>query len=139
MIKCYWICLESFHFCKMVGQTDDSEELLSMASGGDDVEVGDSENGTTGGGKGKGEGDAKEDGSAKDGGSTDKDGGAVGGTADGGHGGDIDDEATFDGDGDGSNSMGVTQATQMMINMKVPPDHLDFATILPSLAEIRGG
>ena len=121
----------------MLGQTDGSEELLSLASGGDDVEIGDSENGTTGGGKGKGEGDAKEDGSAKDGGPTDKDGVAVGGTADGGHGGDIDEEATFD--GDGTNSMGATQATQMMINMKVPPDHLDFATILPSLAEIRGG
>ena len=45
-------------------------------------------------------------------------------------------DATFD--GDGSTSVGATQATQMMINMKAPPDHLDFATILPSLAEIRG-
>lgn len=111
----------------MVGQTDDSEELLSTGSGGDDGEVGDSENGV------KGEGDAKEDAAAEDGGATDTNGDAEGGAADGGDG---EEEITFD--GDGTTSIGVTQAMEMMINMKVPPDHLDFATILPSLAEIRG-
>lgn len=116
----------------MVGQTDDSEDLLSTASGGDDGENGNSENG----GGGKRDGDARGDDGAKDGGAVDKIGDAVGvgGAADVGDG---DEEITFD--GDGTTSMGVTQATQMMINMRVPPDHLDFATILPSLAEIRGG
>ena len=114
----------------MVGQADDSEELLSTASGGDEGEVGDVENVAVGGGKG-------EDAAGDDGAAAGDGAGDVGGSAADGGGGERDEEATFD--GDGTTSVGVTQATQMMINMNVPPDHLDLATILPSLSEIRGG
>ena len=105
-------------------QADDTEELASEngdGSGGGDL----------GDGGGDGNGDGKADGgggAAQDGFAVDKNSG---------------DDASFDGTAAaaaGSEAGGAAgqAAAQMMINMKVPPDHLDFATILPSLAELRG-
>ena len=115
----------------MVGQADDSEELVSMTSGGgddngDDTRIDVSGEGAAGGTGGGAGGASSAD---RKGSGADADVAAVGGL-------NREEDATFD--GDGSTSVGATQATQMMINMKAPPDHLDFATILPSLAEIRG-
>ena len=113
----------------MVGQADDSEELMSVTSGGIDDNGEDTRIDVSGEGAAGGTGGGSAPSADRKGSGADADVAAVGGL-------NREEDATFD--GDGSTSVGATQATQMMINMKAPPDHLDFATILPSLAEIRG-